>query len=178
MRKLLVLPFCVMTLFAAGELSNRRAPSFSLADLTGRQHDILDYRGKVLIIDIMKTSCPHCELMTAALEEVKTKLGDKVGILSLVNFPEDNPQTAAAYVKQHKMTTPVLFDCGSVAVAYMRSVSFDTPHVFLIDARGTIRNDFTYSPETARLFEGKGLLAEVEKLLAAPAPAAKNAPKK
>ena len=165
MRTFLLLPVCVLTMLAAPPLSNRRAPSFSLPDSTGRQYDILDYRGKVLIVDIMKTSCPHCERMTGALEELKKKHGDKVGILSIVNFPEDNPQTAAQYAKQHAMTTPILFDCGSVAAAYMQAASFDTPHVFLIDARGTIRRDFTFGPDTAALFEGKGLIAEVEKLL-------------
>lgn len=174
MRKLLLLPFFAMTMFAAGELSGHRAPSFSLPDTSGRQHDILDYRGKVLIVDIMKTGCPHCQAMTGALEELKKKHADKVAILSIVNFPEDNPQTAAEYIKTYKMTTPILFDCGSVAAAYMKQPSFDTPHVFLIDAKGTIRNDFTYAPDTEKFFTGAGLIAEVEKLFAASTPAAKK----
>ena len=40
------------------ELSNRRAPSFSLPDSAMRQHDILDYRGSWLLLDFMKTDCP------------------------------------------------------------------------------------------------------------------------
>jgi len=175
MRQLLLLPLCAAAVFAAGALSNRRAPSFSLPDVTGKQYDILDYRGRVLILDIMKTSCPHCELMTSVLEEIKKKHGERVAVLSVVNFPEDNPQTAAQYAKARKMATPILFDCGSVAAAYLQANSFDTPHVFLIDARGTIRNDFTYAPDTQQFFEGTALMAEVEKLLASSsAPAAKK----
>jgi peroxiredoxin len=165
MRLITLIALCSAGLFAAGELSGRRAPSFSLPDAQGRQHDILDYRGKVLIIDFMKTNCPHCQTLSGVLENLKQQYGDKVAVLSVVNYPEDSPQTVAAYVAQRKMKTPVLFDCGSVAVAYMKTTSFSTPHVFVIDANGTIRNDYSYGPMTASIFEGKGLSVEVDKLL-------------
>jgi peroxiredoxin len=174
MRTILLSIVCTAALFAVGELSNRRAPSFSLPDTGGQQHDILDYRGKVLIVDFMKTNCPHCAAMSGVLEEVKQKYGDRVAVLSVVNFPEDSPQSVEAYIAGHKISTPILFDCGSVAVAYVRATSFDTPHVFLIDASGAIRNDFTYSPMTQEMFEGKALFAEVEKLLGGAASPAKR----
>jgi thiol-disulfide isomerase/thioredoxin len=176
MRTILLSTLCAVSLFAAGELSNRRAPSFSLPDSQGRQYDILDFRGKVLIVDFMRTNCPHCAAMSAVLEEVKQKYGDKLAVLSVVNFPDDGPQTVAQYIAGNKVTTPILFDCGTTAVAYMRATSFETPHVFLIDSKGTIRNDFSYSPMTREMFEGKALSAVVEKLLgeAAAAPAKKK----
>ena len=46
-------------LFASGELSGRRAPGFSLPDLQGQQHDLQDYRGKIVIVDIIQTTFPH-----------------------------------------------------------------------------------------------------------------------
>ena len=52
---------------------------------------MLDYRGKVLIIDVMKTDCPHCQSVSKLLERVKARYGDKVNILSIVN-PPDNPE--------------------------------------------------------------------------------------
>src|SRR5690349_20564921 len=107
-----------LSVFGAGELSNRRAPSFSLPDGRGKQHDILDYRGKLLIVDFMRSDCSHCATMTGVLEQIKQKYGDRVEILSIVNYPQDSAQSAALYVNQHRMQTPVLFDCGSVAVAY------------------------------------------------------------
>ena len=44
-----------MPAFAAGALSNRRAPGFSLPDSTMKQHDPLDYRGKILLLEFMQT---------------------------------------------------------------------------------------------------------------------------
>ena len=44
-----------MSLEAAGELSNRRAPGFSLPDSNINYHDLGDYRGKVVLVDFIKT---------------------------------------------------------------------------------------------------------------------------
>ena len=69
-------------LFASGDLSNRRAPGFALPDPEYQHfYDLQDYRGKVVLIDIMSTTCPHCLLLSTTLEKVKEKYGDKVQIL-------------------------------------------------------------------------------------------------
>src|SRR5690349_13188010 len=88
-------------LLASGELSNRRAPGFALPDL-GYTHtyDLQDYHGKVVVIDIMSTTCPHCMLMSTTLEQVKPKYGDKVQVLSVV-LPPDTADTVAKYIKTH-----------------------------------------------------------------------------
>ena len=79
-------------LFASGELSNRRAPGFALPDPEYTHfYDLQDYRGKVLLIEIMSTTCPHCLLLSTTLEKVKEKYGDKVGILSVVLPPIIRP---------------------------------------------------------------------------------------
>jgi len=178
MRTVLLSLVCLTSVFGAGGLSNRRAPSFSLPDARGKQHDILDYRGKLLIVDFMKTECDHCAELSPVLEQIKQKYGDKVAVLSVVNYPQDSPQSVGLYVNQHRVKTPVLFDCGSVAASYLNSTSFATPHVFLIDAKGTIRNDFEYGAGTESLFSPGGLSTEVEKYLggaAMPAAPAKKA---
>jgi hypothetical protein len=43
---------------------------------------------------------------------------------------------------------------------------FDTPSVFLIDASGTIKNDWGYSLTTRDIFEGNALMSEIDSLLA------------
>jgi hypothetical protein len=41
----------------------------------------------------------------------------------------------------------------------------DVPHLFLIDQRGMIRNDFGYREDDRSVFEGPGLYPEIDKLL-------------
>lgn len=157
------------SLFAAGELSNRRAPGFSLPDPSAKLHEPVDYRGKVLIIDFMQVSCPHCAKFSGILEQVKAKYGDKVAVLSIVN-PPSQPQQVMKYIADHKLKSPILYDCGQAAWSYLMPKSGTTsiPHVFLIDAEGMIRNDIGYSEAAKNIFEGNGIYAEIDKLLAPP----------
>jgi peroxiredoxin len=157
-------------LWAAGELSNRRAPGFSLPDIELRQHDLADYRGRIVLLDIMRTECPHCQTLSRTLEKVKQRYGDKVAILSIVN-PPDNVDMVRAYIRQNKITTPILFDCGQVAASYMKATpqrpSVNVPHLFIIDANGWIVNDYAYTPQNRAIFEGRALFDELDRLLKA-----------
>ena len=39
------------------------------------QHDLLDYRGRWLLIDFMKTDCPHCMALSKVMEEIHARFG-------------------------------------------------------------------------------------------------------
>jgi peroxiredoxin len=51
---------CAALTLAGQSLSGRRAPSFALPDSSLKSHDILDSRGHWVLLDFMKTDCPHC----------------------------------------------------------------------------------------------------------------------
>jgi thiol-disulfide isomerase/thioredoxin len=156
-------------LFASGELSNRRAPGFALPDPEYTHfYDLQDYRGKVLLIEIMATNCPHCLLLSTTLEKVKEKYGDKVEVLSVV-LPPDNQTTIAKYKFVNKITVPIVCDQGQMTISYMNARPgmghIDVPHLFLIDQHGMIRNDYSYKEDARGVFEGPGLYPEIDKLL-------------
>jgi len=164
-----VIVVAALPLLASGELSNRRAPGFALPDSDYKHsYDLQDYRGKVLLIDIMKTDCPHCMLLSTTLEKVKAKYGDKVGILSVV-IPPETSQNVLNYIAAHKITTPIVYDMGQMTISYFNAKPgqgrFDTPHLFIIDKNGMIRNDFSYSEDDKGIFEGPRLFSEIDKLL-------------
>ena len=158
-------------LFASGELSGRRAPGFSLPDLHLQQHDLADYRGKIVILDIIQTKCPHCITLAGILNRVQSKYGEKVAVLSIVN-PPDNQSSVKQFAEANNVSTPVLFDCGQVSVSYLKATpqnpKINVPHLFLIDGHGMIRNDFADEFDTRNIFEGEGLDVEIDRLLGAP----------
>src|ERR1700686_4269966 len=78
MRYLFSLLGSAALVLAWGDLSGRRAPGFSLPDLHARQHDLQDYHGKIVLVDIIQTTCPHCARLAEILERVHGKYGDKV----------------------------------------------------------------------------------------------------
>ena len=65
-----VLPAVAVLFFGAPLFAadfSRRAPGFSLPDVNTEQHDLADYRGKVVILEFMQTTCPHCAAFTEVL---------------------------------------------------------------------------------------------------------------
>src|SRR5258708_39803946 len=128
MRFIAVLCLTVVSLSASGELSNRRAPGFALPNTNyERFYDLQDYRGKVLLIDIMRTNCPHCMVLSTTLEKVKAKYGDKVGILSVVIAP-DTPEGVVQYIAKKKVKIPIVYDMGQITISYFNA-NPSQPHI-------------------------------------------------
>jgi len=157
---------CAVTLIAqplANQgLSGRRAPSFSLPDVRLQQHDILDYRGKWLLLDFMKTDCPHCKELSKKLEGVMGRYRGKVEVLGVV-LPPDNQQTVSRYIMETKITSPIVFDSSQTAIPYFKATpstaGFDTPHLFAIDPNGMIVKDWGQAS-----VEAPGFLGELDQL--------------
>jgi peroxiredoxin len=157
---------CAALILNGQSLIGRRAPSFSLPDSKFAQHDILDYRGRWLIVDFMKTNCPHCNALAATLEEAKKRPGSKIAVLEVV-VPPDNLNTVAKYIAETKTSSPVVFDSGQVAAAYfnitpVNQKPFDTPHWFLIDPAGMIVREWNQNAADA-----KDWVKELDQVIAA-----------
>lgn len=152
----------------AGPLSGRRIPSFTLPDSTASYHDILDYRGKVVLVEVMQTTCSHCQELAGQLEKVQDKYGNNVPILSIV-VPPDNAETVKQFSVRFHIRYPILFDCGQVAASLMKATPANPnvkfPHLFLVDRSGMIREDYDWEKNQA-LLSGPGLFQSIDKLLA------------
>lgn len=148
--KLVVALLSVFSVCASAQsvVSSRRAPGFSLPDQTMKQHDMQDYRGKVVVLDFMRTDCPKCQAVTGVLEQVKAKYGDRVQVLSVVPANNaDNLQTVTRYMATYKATSPFLFDCGQMTASYLqitpKNPTIHLPYVVVVDKAGLIRRDLT-----------------------------------
>ena len=155
---------CAITVFAAGEYSNRRAPGFSLSDSHFQQHDTQDYRGKVLLVDFIQTTCGVCQHLTDVLLQVKASYGDKIGIMSIMTLP-DNFGTVEKFATERKIPWPMLFDSGQVMMSYLKvtpaNPKVEFPHLFIIDKIGTIRSDYNGNDS----FTLAGISAAIDKLM-------------
>ena len=156
---------------SAGRLSGRRAPGFSLMDVNYNQHDLADYRGRVVLIDFIRTDCPFCQSFAGVAERIRTRFGDSATVLTIVNAPPDNLKTVGDFIEKHGVKNPVLFDTFQVAASYMKlapvNPQFALPHLFLIDANGQIVNDYEYDGGNDKYFSGEGtpLMAEIEAMI-------------
>ncbi len=143
---------------------SRRAPGFSLPSSGNRQEDLAEYRGKIVLVDIMKTDCAHCGSFSKILQQAKIRYGGKVVVLAIAPAP-DNPTTVAKFIEANKITYPILFDCGQVVYSYVQSPSVSMPRLYIVNPEGYIVKEYVYGPETQDVFEGKGLFTELDRLL-------------
>jgi len=180
-----ILALCCLTVaaatLAAGPLSGRRVPSFALPDVNSNYRDILDYRGRPVLVEVMQTTCPHCQSLAERLEKVQEKYGNNLAILSIV-VPPDNIETVNRFIARYHVRYPILFDCGQTAAVLMKATpakpSVKFPHLFLVDRNGVIQEDYDWETGQATL-AGPGLFQSIDKLIAgAPAKAPTKAPAK
>jgi peroxiredoxin len=167
LRPLFVLLLCAASLAAADP--TRRAPGFSLVDMNGQMRDLADYRGKVVILEFMQSTCPHCATFIEILRNVDRRFPGKVQVLAIANPPADSPQTLRQYIAGHKITYPVMLDCGQMAYTYVLKGNIDLPTIYVIDGNGMIRSQYAYGPLTRGIFEGNDLYNEIARLTGSPA---------
>ncbi len=164
MQKLALLVIAAAALTVGQGLSGRRAPSFALPDSRLKPYDVLDYRGRWLVIDYMKTDRPFSKPLSKELDQLKARLGAKVSVLAIV-LPPDNTATVAKYLSETKTTVPILFDSGQTAMWYFKATpqhpSFDSPHLFVINPQGMMVRDWNQTD-----IEHGGYMPQVEALLA------------
>jgi peroxiredoxin len=163
----------------------RPVPATTFPMLGGGVIDFSKYRGKVLAVEFLSTTCPHCQKCSAILQKMYQEYGPKgfqpIGIAT----NEMAHMLIPDYVKKLNLTFPVGFAQHTVAVEFLQHppmLTFYVPHLVFIDRKGVIRAQY---PGSDKFYENEeaNIRKEIEALLkesaAAPAkPAAKKVTKK
>jgi peroxiredoxin len=132
----------VETPLATAEVG-QAAPEFALKDLSGKEHKLSQYKGKIVVLEWFSPACPTCKWAyeTGPLVELPEKM-EKNGVVWLSVNSEAGEHAAAsikdnqAFVDAHHMKAPVLLDpTGTVGRSYGAK---STPHMFVIDAKGKL----------------------------------------
>lgn len=81
-------------------------PEFSLVDQNNAKKNLASFKGKILVVDFIFTSCGHeCPLMMSKMKTLQTHLKD-VEPLHFVSITTDHktdtPKVLKAYAKEHK----------------------------------------------------------------------------
>jgi peroxiredoxin len=120
------------------------APTFELANETGKKVSIADYRGKVVLLNFWATDCGGCVLEIPSFIAIESAdRGEDftaVGISMDVSYENlKNAEEAWAkvrpFVSTHKVNYPILMGDESVFGAYGLNA---LPATFLIDKSGRI----------------------------------------
>ena len=110
-----------------------------------QEHDLADYRGKIVLLALIQSTCPHCAAFAENLQAVQERFADRVQVLAVVT-PPDTPDKVKEFIGGHKITFPILLDTGQMSYSYILSADLKFPRLYMIDATGTIKSDYEYQP--------------------------------
>jgi thiol-disulfide isomerase/thioredoxin len=82
---------------------------FALKDLSGREHRLADYRGRVVVINFWATWCEPCRDEMPALEKLKERFAGRPFTVLAVNVDEPEARIRK-FLSVLPLTFPVLLD--------------------------------------------------------------------
>lgn len=148
------------------------APDFTLPATDGKTYSLSQFRGKVVVLELMAPWCPHCQAHATDLNQIYAKYKDKpVQVLAVNASPfgqnhesgDDSLITMADQVWFHDtfgLQYPLLFDKDVTEADTYGITSF--PTVFVIDRKGK----FSAEPDSPVSVDG--ISQAVDAALAAP----------
>jgi thiol-disulfide isomerase/thioredoxin len=116
--------------------SGGKPPALALKDLNDEQHQLANYRGKVLVVNFWATWCAPCVEEMPAFERLAKRLTGEAFALLTVNFGE-KPTRIKPFLEKIGLDVPVLVDPGmSVSRLWVKK---GLPTTFIIDGDQNIR---------------------------------------
>jgi peroxiredoxin len=138
------------------------APDFELPDLDGVPHRRSSALGTILVINFWSADCPHSIRADELLRGLRRRWGDRVEVWSVAVDPSAGAEMLARAAAERGVQ-PLLLDPDQAVVKLYGAQA--TPHVFLIDALGTVRytgapDDVTFGrPQATRSYLGEAVAA-------------------
>jgi peroxiredoxin len=174
MRPLAALVLGFSSLAMAGTPSvPRPAPEFVVTMPGGRQALLSQFKGKVVALEFLFTTCPHCQHEASLISQLNGELGPKgfqpVGVaINTMDIP-----TVAAFVQQTGANFPVGVSDKNAALDFMGISIMErwvVPQLVLVDRKGVVR--YQTPPLGAEEVQNPAWLREkIEELLKEPAAA-------
>lgn len=120
----------------------RQSPELTFDLLGGGKVHLSSYRGKVVLLEFLFTTCPHCAHASQMFSRLYTEFGPK-GFQPLGIAVNSMAQMFVAdFIKENNVNYPVGFGPSELALNYLGISMVErwvVPQVVLIDRKGVIR---------------------------------------
>lgn len=176
--------FAAALLLTAGLLAGaeipRPAPELTFVAHGGMPVKLSSYKGKVVVVEIISTTCPHCQNSAVILSKLNKELGPK-GFQPLGMAINDGADVGA-FIRTYAVNFPVGTGKRDDAFAFLQhsvmSPSFYFPQMVFIDKKGVIRAQYSGTDSFLQSNEEANIRNLVQKLLAEPNAAKPASPAK
>ena len=162
---------------AAMAAGPQASPPFTIQRVGGSPSlTLASYRGKIIALAFISTTCPHCQELTKELAPIAKEYEPRGVQFLECAFNDEAQRDLPGFIQQYQPPFPVGFANRDQVYSYLgRSTvdvrAFYVPHLVFIDRNGLIQGDYpgesdfmASAPANTR--------SELDKLLRAGAPAA------
>jgi peroxiredoxin len=160
-----VLSLAVLPLAAAN--IPRPATDFNFRLPDGKQVSLQQYKGKVVVLEFLLTTCPHCLNTSRTMQKLYQQYASKGVQMLGVAINEGAERQLPAYIKEAGATFPVGVGNHDRAVDFLQHpimLVLYVPQLVVIDESGTIVGQYSGTdPFFAK--EEENLRAKIEELL-------------
>lgn len=123
----------------------RQSKEFTFVQPDGKQILLSSLKGKVVVIQFLYTTCPHCQALSRELTKLSAELGPNCQMMGVAFEEDDAPKeaaAAAAYKQQYGVNFPVAFASRDTVMSYLGLSVMDrfvVPQVAIVDKKGIIQ---------------------------------------
>lgn len=112
------------------------AADFSFRDIVGKQHNLADYRGKWVLVNIWATWCPPCLNEIPDLIALHDEHKDKDLVVIGIVTDYSNPKRVTDFARDHRISYPVVLGNDGI-VAQIGPVE-GLPMTYMFNPQGKI----------------------------------------
>jgi peroxiredoxin len=158
---------------AAAVTVPRPAPEFAVQMPNGSQILLTQYRGKVVLMEFLYTTCPHCQNASRIMNKLQAEYGPRGFQAIGVAFNEMAKMLVPDFVRDFNVSYPVGFSPREPITNFLQAnenEALHVPQLVFIDKKGFIRHQSQPRGDSITATE-PNMRKMIEQLLAEPAPA-------
>lgn len=120
----------------------RKAPEFTIEQPSGQKTLLSSYKGKVVVLEFLYTTCPHCQHESEQLTKLYREYAPKGVQMLGVAFNDNAAVLVNPFVQQFGVAYPVGFSSQDSVLGFLGFSLMDryvVPQLVVIDRKGMIR---------------------------------------
>ena len=145
----------------------RRSPDFLIHTLNGATINVAQFTGKVVIIEFLLTTCPHCQHLATVLKKLQSEYGpERLQVLGCA-VEDMAPAKVGAFVAQFEPRFPVGFADRNATNTYLEhdpSTLLKMPQLVFIDKAGVRRAKYVGDDPLLEKNEEANIRKQIEAL--------------
>jgi peroxiredoxin len=165
--------FSVASLAAADQLESiRKAPELTITIPGQGQKTLSQYQGKVVALEFIFTTCPHCQAASHVMSKLQNEYGSRgLQVIDVAVNPNAD-LLVENFAKDYHTTFPVGWTTSDNMTTFMgfQPGRYVVPQLVLIDRKGNIhyQTPATEDSKWDALMKEDAIRAHIEQLLSAP----------